>query len=476
MSIFEELSLKFNNKKCDVLGFGTSNRPLVELLVSFGAIVTVRDKKEKVLQEEITQKLISQKVCFITGDSYLENISGDYIFRSPGIRADNPEILSALSRGAILTSEMELFFEVCPCKIIGITGSDGKTTTTTITHLLLDTEFKKEGKRMAYVGGNIGQPLLPLVNEMNENDVAVVELSSFQLQTMRNSPSRSLITNITPNHLDWHVDMNEYIDAKRNIYSHGSPEFLAVNAENRITREIGENADLPIVYFSSKKNKYSDIVSELGKKSKAIYEDEKVIYIDDGENRKAIIKSSDILLAGRHNVENYMAAIALTDRLVSRDTVEQVAKTFRGVPHRLELVRELNRVRYYNSSIDSSPTRTEAAIKALDKRPIIICGGYDKNIPFDTLARALCSSVKSVILTGATAQKIFDEILKCEDYSEDKLKVEIEPDFDKAVLRASEQAESGDIVLLSPACASFDVFQNFEKRGERFKELINNLE
>ncbi len=475
MDILGYLRNKFENKKCDVLGFGTSNRPLVDLLVSLGAKVAVHDKNESILNEEGTKALLARNVKFVLGEKYLDGIYGDYIFRSPGIRNDIPQIKGAIENGARLTSETELFFEVCPCKIIGITGSDGKTTTTTVTHLLIDTEMQKKHNGKAYVGGNIGKPLLPLVNEMEENDCAVIELSSFQLQTFKTSPGRALITNITPNHLDWHTGMDEYVSAKKNICSQGFPELLVVNAENEITKKIADELSLPTVYFSSKKNSFADIVPKEKKNCKAIYECGGVIYIDDGEERKEIIKASDILLPGRHNLENYMAAIALTLGMVSNETILSVAKSFRGVAHRLELVREHNGVRYYNSSIDSSPTRTEAAVKALDKAPIIICGGYDKNIPFDTLARLLCTSVKSVVLTGATARKIYDEILKCEEYKTSRVAIEITPSFDEAVKIASEQAKNGDIVLLSPACASFDAFKNFEERGNHFKELVNNL-
>ncbi len=474
MNITEYLKNKFENKKCQVLGFARSNKPLAEILLSVGARVVVRDKKEEILADETAKALACRGVEFIAGERYLEDLDGDFIFRSPGFRHDLPEIKSATDKGAQLSSEMELFFEICPCPIFGITGSDGKTTTTTLTHLFLDIEKRKSGHR-AYVGGNIGAPLLPLVFEMTENDVAVVELSSFQLQTMRQSPSRALITNITPNHLNWHVDMDEYITAKCNICRHEGVTILVANAENDVTREIAKNSDLAVTYFSSKRSAYTEIVPFFKENCNAIYEDGGVIYFDDGKYREEILHTADILIPGRHNVENYMAAIAVTRGLVSNETVREVASSFGGVEHRLELVREKDGVRFYNSSIDSSPTRTAAALSALPKAPIIILGGEDKNVPFDGLAYDVCRRVKAAIVTGVAAPKILNAIEKCPEYDPKSVAVKHIDDFREAVLAAAHMAESGDIVLLSPACTSFDHFKDFAHRGDYFKEIVRGL-
>ena len=475
MNIREYLKDKFKNKNCAVLGFARSNKPLVEILLAAGATVTVRDKNTALKSDADYVRFSEMGVKFVLGESYLDSLSGDYIFRSPAFRPDLAEINAAVKEGAILSSEMELFFEVCPAKIIGITGSDGKTTTTTLTHLLLDTECKKKGIGKAYVGGNIGAPLLPLVFDMTEDDFAVVELSSFQLHTMSRSPSVAAITNLSPNHLDWHTGMDEYIDAKLNICRHAPIERLVTNAENAITREIAEKSALALTLFSSKANCFDKIAPSGNQNCRAIYECDGVIYVDDGAEKKEIVAVSDILLPGRHNIENYMTAIALTEGLVSCDTIREVATTFRGVAHRLELVREKDGVKFYNSSIDSSPSRTAAALGALPKAPIVICGGYDKKIPFNTLAKSLCEKAKAVVLTGATAEKIFAELKACLDYDEEKLPVVHKPDFREATLAAAEMAREGDVVLLSPACASFDAFKDFAARGEYFKEIVNGL-
>ena len=466
---------KFKNKKCDVLGFGTSNRPLVKMLADAGALVTVRDKNTSVCESREACEISEKNVKFIVGENYLENIDADYIFRSPGIRPDEKNILHAVKNGAVLCSEMELFFELSPVPIYGITGSDGKTTTTTLTHLFLQAQADKNYKGKSYVGGNIGAPLLPHICEMTDADNCTVELSSFQLMTMKVSPVRAVITNITPNHLNWHTDMDEYIASKCNIFMHKPISLLVTNAENDITFEIARNTDIPVIYFSSKRSSYESIVPEYKKNCRAIYESDGIIYIDDGQSREELLDCSSIILPGRHNIENYMAAMGITYGLVDKEIYTNVAKGFNGVRHRLELIRELDGVKYYNSSIDSSPTRTAAAISALPKKPIIICGGYDKKIPFDTLASSLIKGTKSVILTGATAEKIFNELKNNPDFSLEELPTVIVPDFKDAVIYAKNSAKSGDIVLLSPACASFDAFKNFEERGDYFREIVSQF-
>ena len=476
LNIRETLKERFNKCKCRVLGFARSNKPLIELLLDSGALVTVHDKNENIINDEKYVAFKQRGVEFKIGDSYLDGgLCADYIFRSPVFRPDIKEIAQAVEKGAILSSEMELFFEICPCRIIGITGSDGKTTTTTLTHLFLKTYLESIGGATAYVGGNIGAPLLPHVFEMSEDDIAVVELSSFQLMDMTRSPYRALITNITPNHLNWHTDMDEYISAKANICKNSGMSLFVANRENATVKQIADEMDVPVTYFSSTKCSYDEIVPSFKRDCKAIYESDGAIVIDDGREQRKIINTADILLPGRHNIENYMAAIALTDSLVSAEAVRQVATTFKGVEHRLELVREKDGVRFYNSSIDSSPSRTAAALSALSTKPIIICGGAEKGVEFDTLARDLCEKTCAVVLTGASAPKILAELEKCPIYDRDSLLVRHISDFDEAVKFAAYIAKKGDIVLLSPACTSFDRFVDFAHRGNHFKDIVNSL-
>lgn len=462
-----------------MLGFGRSNKPLVAFLLDHGAKkVRVYDANASVTESDEAIGYIRRGVEFVTGADHLSHLCGDIIFRSPGFRPDLPEILAAVKDGAILTSEMELFFELTDARIIGITGSDGKTTTTTLTHKFLEAECQRRGYGRAYVGGNIGAPLLPIVDQMTADDFAVVELSSFQLMTMRRSPERAIITNISRNHMDWHKNSyDEYIGSKLNICMHKPADMLVTNAECEVTAQIAKNTDLHVTYFSSKRGSYEAIVPEYKHNCRAIYQRGDDIIIE-GEygGREVVLRASEIKLPGRHNVENYMAAIAVTYGLVSRDVYAPIAREFGGVEHRLEFVRELDGVKYYNSSIDSSPSRTHAAISALPIPPVIICGGKDKGIPFDGLAHDLCTSVKAVVLTGATARTILGEIEKCPEYDRAALPVRLVPDFEDAVRAARELASDGDIVLLSPACTSFDRFKNFEERGDTFKRIVNELE
>ena len=477
MKTVELIKNRIKNAHCAVLGFGVSNIPLVELLIECGNEITVYDKNGLDKLDVRAKEFVERGVKFVTGEKYLDQIDADIIFRSPGIRPDYEGIVDAINRGAELTSEMELFLELTPALILGVTGSDGKTTTTTITFKLLEKEYENSNRKI-YVGGNIGTPLLSKVGEMTEKDICVLELSSFQLFTAKKSPSRVVITNLSPNHLDWHKDMAEYVEAKTNIYKHGCTH-LTTNFDNEACMELLKDCSCDITLFSSKANieniktKIPNLKSAFTLEYGFIWElMSKKNHLKERLYNHSILSTEKILLPGSHNIENYMAAISLTNGLVSNETVRYVAATFKGVEHRLEFVRELDGVKYYNSSIDSSPTRTAAALSALNSKPIVICGGYDKNIPFEPLADALVDKAKAVILTGATADKIYS----CIDAKRSNLKVYIERDFECAINRARALAQNGDIVLLSPACASFDAFKNFMERGNKFKQIVNNFE
>lgn len=446
----------FEGKRVSVIGLGISNTPLIRWLLDRGAVITARDRKAFELLPDKVKAFADEKVRFICGaEDYLKEIDADFIFKSPGIRFDVPEIEEAVSKGAVLTSEMELFFELCPSKIIGVTGSDGKTTTTTLIYKCLCEEY---GEEKIFVGGNIGKPLLPELDKMSKDTFAVVELSSFQLHTMKVSPDISVITNISPNHLDYHKGMEEYILAKKNIYLHSKPGSVVVlNGENDITRKLG--SDVPegvfVKFFLKGDTEINDGYIEY--------------------NREKVLKISDILIPGKHNVENYAGVICALHDLVSNETIVKIAKTFGGVEHRIELVRELRGVKYYNSSIDSSPTRTTAALSAFNQKLIVICGGYDKNIPFESLAKPLCETAKTLVLTGATAKKIKEAVVSSKYYKKGFPEIIERSDFTEAVLEAHKCSKQGDIVILSPACASFDAFPNFEVRGNTFKAIVNGL-
>ncbi len=468
MKTVELIKNRIKNARCAVLGFGVSNIPLVELLIECGNEITVHDKNSFDKLDARAKEFAMRGVKFITGEAYLDKIDADIIFRSPGIRPDYDGIKTAVENGAELTSEMELFLELTPAHILGVTGSDGKTTTTTIAYKLLEKQFENSDRKI-YVGGNIGTPLLSRVGDMTESDICVLELSSFQLFTVNKSPSRALITNLSPNHLDWHKDMDEYVEAKTNIYKNGA-DILTINAKNEYCRDLIDNIDGEISLFSA----YLTLeeMKEIYPNAKSyVFLYEGYIYYSNGVSAMALLNTKSILIPGKHNMENYMAAISLVWGLVSEKTEKFVAKTFKGVEHRLEFVRELDGVYYFNSSIDSSPTRTAAALSALPIKPIVICGGYDKNIPFEPLADALNERAKAVVLTGATAEKINDALKN----SNSQIDIYFEKDFDNAVIKAKNIAQKDDIVLLSPACASFDSFKNFMERGNRFKQIVNEF-
>lgn len=459
---------RIGNKRVAILGFGVSNAPLTEILIECGNEITVYDKTDLTLLGQRAKALSERGVRFITGEGYLDYIDADIIFRSPGIRPDCKAIYEALNRGAELTSEMELFLELTPATVLGITGSDGKTTTTTLTYKMLSMAFSDTDRRV-YVGGNIGKPLLSELDQMCEKDICVLELSSFQLFTMKKSPSRAVITNISPNHLDWHSDMDEYVSAKANIFTHGA-RVLTTNANDDICLSLARKTSSEINLFSAKLS-LDDMLKKCSNAKSIFYlEDGHIFRYCDGQS-EYVLDTSKIRIPGIHNIENYMAAISLTWGDVTKDCIEELAASFGGVEHRLEFVREFEGVKYYNSSIDSSPSRTAAALSALSEKPIVICGGYDKKIPFSPLAQSLDERAKAVILTGATSEKIYAELRAINT----DLAIHIEKDFERAVYLARSIAKSGDTVLLSPACASFDIFRNFAERGNTFKKIVNEF-
>ena len=457
-SAFEQYFTSLKGQKIAVLGLGVSNRPLVRLLLSFGCDVTGCDRTPRERLEDEVLELEALGCKLSLGDTYLDGITADVVFRTPGMHPANPALVKLREAGAKITSEMEVFFELCPCNTIAVTGSDGKTTTTTLVSELL----KAEGKTV-WLGGNIGTPLLSSVPEMKPDHFAVVELSSFQLMDMERSAQRAVITNLAPNHLDVHKDMDEYILAKTNVFNFQNEEgLLVVNADNAITAPMVGKGETR--YFSRQK-----------KLENGVYLADGVIYRSKNGVSEKVMDSSLILLPGIHNVENYMTAIAVTDGLVSDESIRHVAQTFGGVEHRIELVRVKDGVRFYNDSIASSPSRTIAGLRSFHEQVILIAGGYDKHIPFDVLGPEVCAHVKRLYLTGATAEKIRDAVVNCPDYAEGKPEIVMIEDFTETVHAAAASAQSGDVVLLSPACAAFDKFKNFMVRGKYFKKLVQEL-
>ncbi len=455
-----EWKAEIKGKTVAVIGIGVSNLPLIRILVDAGAKVFAHDKRTPQQLEDTYDELRKIGVTMVLGETYLDAIDEEVsvVYKTPGIRYDVPVLKEAAERGVEITSEMELFFKLCPAKIIGVTGSDGKTTTTSLIHDML-----MRAGYSCYLGGNIGHPLVEELEQMTEKDIAIVELSSFQLHTMDRSADISVVTNVTPNHLDWHTDYQEYIDAKKAIFSYQTEGKVVLNYDNEITRNFGKEAKNP-VYFSSR-----EILSD-----GYCLKDGKIVRMEHGAMVREVLDVDTIYIPGMHNVENYMAAIAVTDSLISEEVVRETATEFHGVPHRIEFVREIDGVKYYNDSIASSPARTTAGLVSFgEQKVILIAGGYDKKIPFDQFGTVVNDHVKKLVLVGVTSEKIETAVKNAKNY--DGLPIHRCTEFKEAVETARELAEPGDIVILSPACASFDLFKNFEVRGNTFKEIVKGF-
>lgn len=455
MTIQEYLS-SLRGKTAAVLGIGVSNTPLIELLCRNGVQVIACDKKSREDLGERAKQLEALGAHLQLGEGYLDDLRADVVFRTPGLRPDVPALLEAKARGSIVTSEMEIFFEVCPCTIIGVTGSDGKTTTTSII-----AEMLRAAGKTVYLGGNIGHPLLCDAERMQPSDFAVVELSSFQLLDMKRSPHIAVLTNLAPNHLDVHKDMAEYVQAKKNVFEYQNETGKVVlNYDNDITRGFAAGAKGTVEFFSR------------------LARPENGVYLEDGvicRNGKKIMAAADIRIPGVHNIENYMAAACAVEGLAEDEDIDEIARTFAGVEHRIEFVRELDGVKYYNDSIASSPSRTIAGLHSFRQKLVLIAGGYDKKIPFDALGPEICAHVRLLILCGATAEKIEAAVKSAPDYRPGQPEILHAQTLEEAVRLAKRHTVPGDIVTLSPACAAFDQFKNFMVRGETYKTLVRAL-
>ena len=443
-------------KRVAICGIGTNNTPVVLQFLKAGAKVIACDRRSEEELGETASALREAGAQLCLGDGYLQSLDVDLILRTPGMKPYLPEFNEARKRGITVTSEMELFFDLCEAPIYAVTGSDGKTTTTTIVAGLLDAAGIK-----TFVGGNIGRALLPYVHDIRPEDAAVVELSSFQLTQMTQSPQVAIVTNVAPNHLDWHTDMQEYIDAKRNLIAHQTPSDRAVlNLDNATSSSFSGVCKAPVAYFSRKQKPQNGCW---------LNEKDEIVMSCDGVDT-IIMHVSDIRIPGVHNIENYMAAICAVWGKVEPESIRLFAKAFGGVAHRCELVRERNGVRWYNDSIGSSPSRTIAGLKAFNKKVILIAGGYDKHIPYDPLGPVAADTVRCAILMGATANAIETAIRAHSD-----MPIYRVSNMEEAVMMADHVAVDGDIVFMSPASASFDMYKNFEVRGNHFRDLVKAL-
>lgn len=457
-----ELNNYLKNRKVAIIGLGVSNIPLLDYMHNVGAKVTVFDNRIiEDIPKDTMKKITDYAMEFSLGPNNLSKLEGfDIIFRSPSCLPTVPELQKEVERGAILTSEIEMLMKLCPGKVIGVTGSDGKTTTTTLIY-----EILKANGYNCYLGGNIGTPLFTKLSEMTPDDIIVLELSSFQLMGMEISPSISVITNVSPNHLNVHSSYEEYIDAKKNIFKYQDKDGIVVlNYDNAITKAAAKEANGKVVFFSSKTKLEDGIIL-----------DGDIIKECKDKLRRHILSTNTVALRGVHNYENICAAIAATSSLVKVEDAVKAVQEFKGVQHRLEFIRELDGVKWYNDSIGTSPTRTIAGLHSFDERIVLIAGGYDKHLDYTPIAKPILEKVDSLILIGDTAPKIFDAVKEEAEKQGKDIKIYMCDEFKNTVLVAKKVAKPGQIVLFSPASASFDLFRNFEERGNKFKELVNNI-
>ena len=458
----EEFNQYIQFRKIAIIGLGVSNIPLIDYLYNKKARVTVFDDRNiEEIPKEIMDKITNYNFEFSFGPNSLEKLKGfDMILRSPSCLPTKPELVKEAERGAIVTSEIELLMKMCPGKIIGVTGSDGKTTTTSMIYAIL----KKAGLN-AYLGGNIGVPLFTKLEEMKPQDIIVLELSSFQLMGMEVSPDISVITNITPNHLNIHKDYEEYIDSKKNIYRFQDENGIVVlNYDNEITRKCANEVKGKVIFFSSKEKLENGFIV-----------DENVIKKCEDKVRTHILDTKDLILRGKHNYQNVCTALAATNSLVDINIAIKAVKNFKPVEHRIEFIREIDNVKWYNDSASSSPTRTLSGLNAFDEDIILIAGGYDKNLDYTPLAKTIVEKVKTLILIGQTAGKIFDAVKKELENQNKKLDIYMCDTLENTIEIAKKSAKPGQVVLFSPASASFDMFKNFAERGNKFKNLVNAI-
>lgn len=466
MSFVNEKLEEFNQyikfRKVAIIGLGVSNLPLLDYMYEKKARVTVFDERNiEAIPKQVMDKITNYGFEFVLGKNCLENLKGfDIIFRSPSCLPTRPELQQEESRGAIVTTEIEMLMKMCPCKIIGVTGSDGKTTTTSLIYSIL----QKAGYH-TYLGGNIGTPLFTKLPEMQSEDMVVLELSSFQLMGMEVSPDISVITNITPNHLNIHKDYEEYIEAKKNIFKYQNEKgILVLNYDNEITRNCANQANGKVIFFSHKE-----------KLDNGFIVDGKVIKECEDKIRKHILNGEEVILRGAHNLENITTALAATKFMVSIEVAVEAIKEFKPVEHRIEFVREINNVKWYNDSMASSPTRTLSGLNAFEEDIVLIAGGYDKNLDYEPLAKTLVEKAKALLLIGQTAGKIFDAVKQELENQNKTLDIYMCESLEQTVTLARKVAEPGNVVLFSPASASFDMFKDFADRGNQFKKLVNDI-
>lgn len=391
----EQFNKFTSGKKIAIIGLGVSNLPLLDYFHDLACRISIFDNRIKdELDKDIIEKIDKYGIEYFGGENNLENLKGfDIIFRSPIVMPYRKEIKEEAERGALVTSEIEMVLKLTPSKVIGITGTEGKTTTTSIIYEII----KKAGYK-CFLGGNIGKPIFTQIKDMRPEDIIVLEMSSFQLTNMDVSPQISVVTNIFPDHLNVHSSYEEYREEKKNIFKYQNEKGTVIlNYDNEYTREFAKEANGKVIFFSSKEKLEDGFIYDNN--------DGMIKYCEDGV-RRHLIKKEEIKLRGIHNYENICTALAATSSLVSLETAIEAIKEFNGVEHRLEFVREKNDVKWYNDSIGTSPASTIAGLNAFDENIILLAGGSDKGLDYKEVGETIANKVQTLILTGPTATKI----------------------------------------------------------------------
>ncbi|HEY8426600.1 MAG TPA: UDP-N-acetylmuramoyl-L-alanine--D-glutamate ligase [Limnochordales bacterium] len=464
-----ELPVSWQGVRVAVIGLGVENLPLVRYLVAHGANVVAADRKNAEELGPRAEALEKLGVRLVLGERYLDALEGaEVAFVTPGLPKHLPAVEAARRAGVVITGQTDLFMRLCPAPIVGITGSSGKTTTTSLIGRML-----RGTRRPVFVGGNIGEPLIERLGEIGADAWVVLELSSFQLETTGVSPHVAVVTNVTPNHLDVHPSMEAYVAAKTRILAFQGPDDVAVlNADNPITVEMAGRTAGRVHWFGRRPRRPGAWVE--GDRLVAALKDAGT---GGGGEVQELCRRGDIRLRGEHNVENVLAAA--TAALCCGTPVEairEVVRTFEGVPHRLEEVARIDGVLYVNDSIATTPARAIAGLRSFEEPVVLIAGGYDKHLPFDEFAKVAVERCRHVVLLGQTAGAIERALERVREETGRGVSYERVASLEQAVAAARQAARPGDVVLLSPACASYDMFRNFEERGARFRQIVRALQ
>lgn len=467
---------ELKNKKIAILGFGVEGVSVAKFLLKHNLSFTILDKKNETSLEteyqDVYKSLKDGNIPFVCGADYLSRLEEfEVIFRTPGIPVLTPEIAEAKEKGITITSLTKLFFELCPAPIIGVTGTKGKGTTSTLIFSMLTLSGKK-----AFLGGNIGQPPLDFLDQVTKDNYVVLELSSFQLQDLDKSPTDAkaltgkphiaVVLMITSEHLDYHTSVEEYVDAKRNILRNQTTDDYAVINRDYLASNESDIHTYGKVYFVSREREVTD---------QGCFVKEHSVWIRKNGKDEKIIDTKEVALLGKHNLENVCAAVMAASLAgVDIPSMVSVLKIFKGLPHRLEFVAEVNGVQYYNDSFSTTPETAIAAIESFDQPEILILGGSSKGSDFTELGNVISKArnIKAIIGIGKEWERIKEKLT----IENGQLTIiESAKSMKEIVLEASDISEPGGVVLLSPGCASFDMFKNYKDRGDQFKKEVLGL-